>query len=437
MPIGLVVVAAVVAGTGLRGLAQAPKPMVSNDLYKVRGMLREGYETVKKNYYDPTFHGVDLEKRYKEYDEKLKTAPTMNAGLSLVAAFLDGLKDSHTYFQPPQHSYTLDYGYRLAVLGSDVYVQRVRPGLDAESKVKPGDRVLSINGNGVGRESFERMQYMLNVLQPQQSTRLVLRDPAGGERTVSVDTKVTPGRAIRDLSGSGADIELQSLELEQQAADHLVRQRYVELGSVMIWKMPLFLIENSDIDQLFAVAGKHTALILDLRGNPGGLVEALRRMLGHVFPADVPIGTRVTRKGRAALVAKTRGADVFGGKLIVLVDGASASAAELFARVVQLEERGVVIGDRSAGAVMESMSYPFAQGDPVLILYGFSVTDADLVMKDGHSLEGTGVVPDELLLPTGQDLALGRDPVLARAAQLAGVDLDAVAAGKLFPFEWK
>ena len=74
---------------------------------------------------------------------------------------------------------------------------------------------------------------------------------------------------------------------------------------------------------------------------------------------------------------------------------------------------------------------------PNLILYAFSVTSADLVMQDGKSLETVGVIPDELILPTGQDLALGRDPVLSRAAKLAGLDIDPVAAGKLFPFEWK
>ena len=79
----------------------APPGMSANDLYKVRGMMREAYETVKKNYYDPAFHGLDWEARYREYDGKLKTAQTMNAGLTLVAAFLGGLNDSHTSFLPP------------------------------------------------------------------------------------------------------------------------------------------------------------------------------------------------------------------------------------------------------------------------------------------------------------------------------------------------
>jgi carboxyl-terminal processing protease len=418
--------------------AAPPQSMPVNDLQKVRGMLGQSYEIVKKEYYDPAFHGVDLDARFKEYDQKLKTAPTMNAGLTLVAAFLDGLKDSHTYFQPPAHSYSVDYGYRLLVVGNEVYVQRVRPDTDAAAKVQAGDQLLTLNGNGVGRDSFQRMQYLLQTLQPQPTTRLGLRNPAGVERTVAVDTKLTQGRVVRDLFGGGGG-ELQDLELRDEAVRRLMRNRHVEQGGVMIWKMPVFAAENSENDGLFSTAKKQNALILDLRGNPGGLVDTLRRIVSNLFPADVTIGTRVARKGRNQVIAKSRGGDVFGGKLIVLVDAASGSCAEMLARIVQLEKRGTVIGDRSAGAVMEARMFEAGQeGTPgSIMLYGFAVTSADMLMSDGKSLESAGVTPDELVLPTGQDLAADRDPVMARAAKLAGIDLDPVAAGKLFPFEWK
>ena len=258
--------------------AQPQRPMPVNDLLKARNMLRESYETVQKEYYDPAFHGVDLAARFKEYDEKLKSASSMNAGLTLIAAFLDGLQDSHTYFQPPEHSYSVDYGYRLAVIGDDVYVDRVRPDTDAASKVQPGDRLLTLNGNGVNRDSFHRMQYLLQVLQPQQTTQLGLRNPAGAERSVVVETKLTQGRVMRDLFGGGGG-ELQDLELRDQAAARLMRSRHVEQGGVMIWKMPIFLAENGEVDALFATARQQKALILDLRGNGGGLVDTLRRIV--------------------------------------------------------------------------------------------------------------------------------------------------------------
>lgn len=57
-------------------------------------------------------------------------------------------------------------------------------------------------------------------------------------------------------------------------------------------------------------------------------------------------------------------------------------------------------------------------------------------MADNKSLEKVGVTPDVVVLPTGADLTDGQDPAMVKAAELAGLKLDAAAAGKLFPFEW-
>jgi C-terminal processing protease CtpA/Prc len=429
--------ACVAVGGLVAAAPRSPQGINANDLYLVRTMLHDAYDSVKSHYYDPKFHGLDWDGRFKEYDDKMKTAASLNAGVAIVAAFLGGLNDSHTYFSPPRRPYRHDYGYRVNFIGDDAMVTRVRPGTDAEGKVKPGDRVMSLNGNAVTRETFFSMEYFLNVLSPQAATKLMLRDPASAEREALVNAKVLPTRQLRDLTGSGADVDLADLIKEMEATDHIIRQQYAEMGDVMIWKMPTFNIEPSEVDKLMATARKHAALILDLRGNGGGRVDAMSRMLGSVFDHDVAIGDRVARKDTKKLMAKTRGGNAFPGKLVVITDSGSASAAEIFPKVVQLEGRGTIIGDRSAGAVMEAIGYPFAQGSTVVVFYAFSVTDADLIMKDGKSLERLGVTPDEKALPTAQDLASGRDPVLARAAQLVGLALDPIAAGKLFPFEWR
>ena len=85
---------------------------------------------------------------------------------------------------------------------------------------------------------------------------------------------------------------------------------------------------------------------------------------------------------------------------------------------------------------MEARDFDEFLGTDSKIFYGFSITSANLIMKDGKSLENTGVTPDERVIPTAQDLADGKDPALTRAVQLAGGTLDPTAAGKLFPYEW-
>ena len=112
---------------------------------------------------------------------------------------------------------------------------------------------------------------------------------------------------------------------------------------------------------------------------------------------------------------------------------AQASASEIVAGAVQVARRGFVIGDRSAGAVMESRCYRLSAGSVIALLYTLCVTIDDLVLTDGTRLEKRGVIPDETVLPSGADIAARRDPVLARALTRLGRPTDPIEAGRLLP----
>jgi carboxyl-terminal processing protease len=210
------------------------------------------------------------------------------------------------------------------------------------------------------------------------------------------------------------------------------------VGDVSILKLTSFAIEPRDADRLFdAALDKASSLIIDLRGNPGGFVKTLEHVASRLFDQELKIADVKGRRAMKPLTAKKR-KNPFAGKVVLLVDANSASASEVLARVMQLEGRGTVIGDRSAGSVMQGVRAAGAlEGLEGFILFEVSVTNADLIMKDGKSLEHVGVTPDELMLPAAADLAAGRDPVLARAVALLGGTLDPAAAGKLFPVQWK
>jgi C-terminal processing protease CtpA/Prc len=404
---------------------------------RVRDMLHTIADDVKKHYYDPKYHGVDWEANVRAADQRIEAASSLNHALSEIAAALDSLNDSHTFFLPPARPYKHDYGWQIEMVGEKCFVTQIRPQSNADAKqVKRGDEILRINGFQPTRENLWRMNYIFDVLRPQPTLRVDLRSPGGQQREVQVLAIMRQTKKVTNLTMNGAS-DIWDLIRESETMAQLGRAKWAEAGDDgAILKFPGFYFDEGEIDDIVRKARKRKFLIVDLRGNLGGSLDTLKWFLGGIFENEVKVADRVTRTDLKTLVAKPKRQNAFSGKLVVLVDSKSASASELFARVVQLEKRGIVLGDKTAGAVMESKRFSYKHGMDTVVLYGASITDADLIMKDGKSLEQTGVTPDELLLPNAADLASGRDPVLAHAVELCGSKTTPEAARALFPFQW-
>jgi len=422
------------------GMLQAAIAQSLNSVDRDRGrtMLQTIKNEIKKNYYDPTFRGIDLEARFKAAGEKLDRANSFGQVLGIVAQVLIDFEDSHLFFIPPQHANTTDYGWQMQMIGDKCYISAVKPGSDAEAKgLKPGDLVKEVDTFTPVRENLWKLKYLYYTLRPRPGMRILVRSADGADRQVDVLAKIRQGKRSIDLTGSNGGSDIWDLIREGENEDRLRRHRYYEIGDeLLIWKMPQFDLDAQGVNDMMARAKKRKALILDLRGNPGGAEETLKNLLGYFVDHDVKIGDVRRRKETKPLMVKARG-DGFKGRLVVLIDSESGSSAEIFARMIQLEKAGAVIGDRSAGAVMRAKGYSFQIGADTVIFYGASITDADLIMSDGKSLERTGVTPDELLLPTAADLAARRDSALSRAAALVGVKLDPEKADLIFPVEWR
>jgi carboxyl-terminal processing protease len=407
------------------------------DRDRAEGMLQVVANDVRKHYYDPKLHGLDWDVKVADAKAKIEKATSMNMALSHIAAMLDTLNDSHTFFLPPEHSNRYEYGWQYQMVGEHCFVTRVRPKSDAEAKgLKPGDELLTLNGYTPTRDTLWKMQYVFSVLRPQPTLRLGLQDPGGSRRQVDVAVKVRQRKRVLDLTSDDGSEDIWDLVREGENSGHLMRARSAEFGGqLMVLKLPEFDFSAVEIDNMIGKARKYPALIVDLRGNPGGSIETLKYLASGVFDKDVKIADRVGRKETKPEVAKANHHE-FSGKLAVLVDARSASAAELFAHVVQLEKRGIVVGDHTSGSVMEAKHYSEQMGADEVVFYGTSITEWDLIMGDGKSLEHAGVTPDEIILPNAEDLANDRDPVMTRAAHLLGATLTPEAAGKLFPYEW-
>ena len=416
---------------------QQQQQLSSLDRGRAQDMLRTLATEVRKHYYDPKFHGVDWDAKVSEAKQKIEKTSSMNMALSHIAAALDTLGDSHTFFLPPQHADHFEYGLEYQMVGDRCFVSHVRPKSNAEAKgVRPGDQILTLNTYDVNREDLWKVQYVFSILRPQPVLQLALQDPSGSQRQVEVPARIREGKKLTDVTWENGSNNIFDLVREGEQDRHLMRARLREYGDeLMVLRIPEFNFTATEIADMIGKARKHPGLIVDLRGNPGGAVATLRYLLGGVFDKEVKIADRVGRKDSKPEVAKPLH-NPFTGKLVVLVDSNSASASEVFARMVQLEKRGIVMGDHSSGSVMESREYSEQTGTETAIFYGASITESNLIMSDGKSLEHVGVTPDELLLPSAQDLAAGRDPVLARAAGSLGVKMTAEEAGRVFPYEW-
>jgi carboxyl-terminal processing protease len=402
-----------------------------SDRRLAESMLRDADADVQKHYYDSKFHGVDWPARVQEAKKNIAAARSMDDAVSEIAALLDSLHDSHTFLLLPPRTQVHDYGFQMEMVGDRCYVVRVRAGSDAEKKgLRQGD-VRAVNEYPVSRKNFRRLVYIVNVLRPQPELRLTLTDALGGQRQLEVMARYQASTVNRYFVHQGINVLVRDADARRQ----ILRPRYFEKGDdLLVVKIPEFAFSALEVDAIVGKMRAHRGVVLDLRGNPGGYAVTLDRLVGGLFQNDLKILDHVSRDATKSLSATGRHHDAFTGRLAVLIDSESASASEVLARVVQLEKRGFIVGDRSSGSVMEARAYPHEVALDSIVSYAISVTDADLVMTDGKSLEHVGVDPDILILPTSDDLVNNRDPALAKAAGLVGAKLSPEEAGKLLPF---
>lgn len=401
---------------------------------KMEEMLHGVRGEIAKSYYDSTYGGMNLSAVYDSAATRIHDARSVDAALSAIAWFTLELHDSHTFFAPPPRTMQAEYGWEMAMVGDSCFMLRVKPGSDAERQgVHRGDRVLSINGIAPTRENLWQINYLFWILSPRPSLRVVARAPGGESRTLDLASRVRERSKIVDLTGADGGRDIGRLVREGEKEEEEYRGMTVDVGKdVLVWKMPTFEIGLDEVHDAFKRARGRKALVLDLRGNGGGYERILLEVIAQLNHDDVLVGRTRERSKLSGLVAKGAGNDAFVGQLFVITDSRSASSSEILARNAELTGRGKVLGDRTAGAVMRARYHTLRLGMETATIYGVQVTEADLVMSDDGRLERVGVTPDVLLLPTGDDLAAGRDVVLARALTLAGAPTDAAKAGALY-----
>lgn len=387
-------------------------------------MLRRVKDDLRKHYYDPAFRGIDIDARFAEAEAKVRQSASINEISQILADLLLVFNDSHTRFYLPQRAVRVDYGWDMKIVGDEPFVVRVKEKSDAAAKgLAVGDRVLWLNKFQPARKNIGWLRYYYQFVRPQLLQRIIVRKPTGAEQVYDISSRTQEVSVVQfdDL------IDDILLTLDEQDA----RDETRPIGKdILVWRMRGF-GDKDRVEHAIRRARSFKTLLVDMRGNGGGLVDTLKRLVSLSFDRPVAVGVETTRKGTTTITAKPV-REAYTGRIFVLIDSESASAAEMYARILQIEKRGVVIGDRTAGAVMTSRMFPHTVGIGQVAFYGTSITVGDVRMSDGSSLEHVGVTPDIPMVPTAADLAAGRDPVLARAIAEAGGQMSADEAGRFY-----
>lgn len=390
-------------------------------------MLKNIKDVLKENYYDPNFRGINIEERFRVAEGKIRELESISEIFTTIADLLLEFDDSHTRFYPTPRANRVEYGFSMQIIGNKCFVTSVVKGSDAEAKgLKVGDVISGVADYAPTRENLWKMRYVLYALDPQQTLKIAVLNPDNTEREFVIKA------SFKTLD------ERRKEEQKRQLDDAEKPYKCVEISSATIaCKLPSFIVDKDTVDKMMKQVRPFKNFILDLRGNGGGYVATEEHLVGYFFDRDVKIGDLVTRKKTETRIAKSQKEKMFTGNLMVLIDSNSASASEVFARTMQIEKRGKIVGDTSSGAVMTSIFFPMAIRRGTLEFgsitpYAINMTIGDVIMSDGGRLEKVGVVPDYPAKPTGKALFEQFDPVLAYTAGLLGDKITAQTAGSYY-----
>jgi carboxyl-terminal processing protease len=353
------------------------------------------WDLVNRKHFDPKFQGVDWDATASSFGPKVAEAKDETALYTTLNAMLAPLNDSHTHALTPAQAVERKSqerartGFNMTRVENRWVVSDVLPGSPAEEAgVKIGWIVVARNGEPLtGRINFR----------PREG------EQASWDFLDEHDQKVRLAPVARLLSTAPRQI---ARELE----GGFIYLRFDEFdGPDRRW-LSRELKKNST----------SPGVVIDLRRNPGGETFSLGISIGEFFDRPVDCGTFISRAGsRRVKNSWQLGSAEYRGRVVVLVDGATGSAAEIFSAVLQDHGRATIIGRRTAGAVLASWFYRLPDGGEL------QLSREDYVTPKGRRIEGVGVMPDIVVPRALADVRAGRDRDLEQALEVLRSEIPA------------
>lgn len=340
--------------------------------------------TVDTYYYDSGFHGVDWSAASQRHRPAAEAAVDDDQLYHAINAMLAELQDSHTYALSPRDVAEsrerrwvwigLDYAPLKGTAEKVVVTQVWAGGSAKQAGVLPGWILETCDGQGA--RTFLGQRHLQNG----QRVTCAFIDEKGHPREVELVarplSRTSPGEA-RVLADGSVYVRFDRFEYAE------ARWLYHQL-------------ENH---------GTAPAVILDQRYNTGGDLAYLEYVAGLFFPQGVKLGTALRHDQAPSIISSRRPfwAPRYDGRLAVIVSAGTASAAEIFSNAVKYYHRGVIVGQTTAGHVLNAYQGDLPGGGRL------SFTIRDICAPDGRRLEGAGVASDVVIEYRLGDLLAGRD----------------------------
>ena len=418
--------AAVKAGDATRGVETKKMAGLSAE---ERAKNLESFElvwkTVRDQHFDNTIGGLDWQAVHDEIRTKVEKAKTQGEARDAISEALDRLKLTHFAIIPSAAYRDLEnpkegpgvLGVEVRLIDGRVVVTAVPEGLPADGTgVRPGWIVEKIDGKPVHEilKTAEVAYARSRQLVPMYKIRAVesrLHAKIGSVVAVDfLDDRDRPvRREIKAIAPVGVPATFGHLPTlyVRFAAKRIDRTvEYVSLNiffdAVNVLKQFGDVIEaNRDAD----------GLILDLRGNPGGMGLMSFAMGGWlVNKPNLKLGTMITRSGSLHFTLFPR-VQPFEKPVAILVDEESMSTAEIMAQGLKDLGRARIFGTRTPGAALPSIITKLPNDDRFQYAFG------DYISAGGKRLEGVGVTPDVETPLTRAVLIAGRDPAVEAAVR--------------------
>jgi len=383
------------------------------------------WTTIRDRHFDPDLGGLDWQAVRDELRPRVAVAASREAARAVIEAMLERLGQSHFQVVPAEVVQALGRepsggalggrtGIDARVIAKAALVTRVRRGSPADrAGVRPGWEIVTVNGEAViaGLGPVVREYRGRSWQDAFVSGALLARltGEVGGSVVVGfccddgttselrLPLEEPPGSRGSVGAVAGIPVTIETHELAG-GAGYIAFSGFLDPPRLM----PVF---NEAMRGFLDAPG----VVLDLRGNEGGLGGMVTGMAGWFVAAKGRhLGTIRLRQTELKMAVFPR-PETYAGPLAVLVDGLSASGAEVLAEGLQALGRARVFGEPSSGMVLASEVQRLPNGD------AFQFVFADYVSVSGAHLEGRGVVPDVTVAPTRAALTAGRDEALEAA----------------------